>query len=517
MQNEPTAMEQESRSHRWAVGPFVALVVVCGVGTILRVHGIGQRGLWLDEALSVLYARVDWAQVVDLRRAGTNPPLYHFLLSLWVRAFGDGEAAVRMMSAVFGVASIWALYRLTRAMIDEKAAWVAAAMLCVSNMAVAYSQEARFYALNEWLSIVTTWALYAWATTGRRRHLITYTVLMIVFVWTHLYAWFVFAAHGVWMGWRLLRTGDRDPTSRRTRRDAMIAAGVIVLAFLPWLPILADQVKRVVAGYWIARPSSGAPALCLYDFLYPVDRLRVVVGALAAGGVLVAIWRRTTHRGESAPAAARPQDAPYGLLIAWLVIPTGVPFLWSLVATPIFQVKYALVAQPAALILFAWAARRMTVAAAALLAAVSLYSIHPVEYPLVFEQWREAAAIVNRDVPAGAPVYVYQDYCFFALAYYLDDVTHVTPVWETESRRGRFDPHYPNSAISLEEMLRRLGEKSSEAWLVVARVRESGGPASWEKLTRELSGLRDAVDHWELRHVDVFRLPARTSTGRASR
>jgi mannosyltransferase len=517
MQNNPTVMEEESRPHRWAVGPILVLAAMCLAGAILRVHGIGQRGLWLDEALSVLYARLDWAQVVDLRRAGTNPPLYHFLLSLWVRAFGDGEAAVRMMSAVFGVASIWTLYRLTRAMIDERAAWLAAAMLCISDMAVAYSQEARFYALNEWLSIVTTWALYAWATSGRRRHLVAYTALMVIFVWTHLYAWFVFAAHGVWMGWRILRTGERHPTFHRTRRDATIAAGVILVAFLPWVPVLVDQMKRVVAGYWIAKPSPAAPALCLYDFLYPLDRLRLVVGVLAAAGFVLAIWYRVMRRSEPAPGAARREGVPLGLLIAWLVIPTGVPFLWSLVATPIFLPKYAVVAQPAALILFAWAARRMAVAAAALLAAVSVWAIHPPEYPLMSEQWREAAAIVNRDAPAEAPVYVCQDYCFFALAYYLDDEMRVTPVWETESQRGRFDPHYPKPAISLEEMLRRLGEESGEAWLVVARVRETGGPASWQKLTRELSRLRDVVDHRALRHVDVFRLRARDSAGKPSR
>jgi hypothetical protein len=394
-------------------------------------------------------------------------------------------------------------------------------------MAVAYSQEARFYALNEWLAIVTTWALYAWATTGRRRHLIAYTALMIVFVWTHLYAWFVLAAHGAWMAWRIVRAGDRDPTVRRTRREATIAGGVIVVAFLPWVPVLVDQVKRVVAGYWIMRPSPAAPVLCLYDFLCPLDRLRFAVGALAVAGLLVAIWRWATRRRESTPQAVRPTESalgatrgvgvPFGLLIAWLVIPIGVPFLWSLVATPIFLPKYAVVAQPAALILFAWAVRRTPVVAAALLAAVSFCAIHPPEYPLVSEQWREAASIVNRDAPAEAPVYVCQDYCYFALAYYLDDKTRVTPVWERKSKRARFDPHYPNPAVSLEEMLRRLKTESGEAWLVVARVRETGGPAAWRKLTRELSTVRNVAHHWKLRGVDVFRLQAQDSAGTSSR
>jgi hypothetical protein len=267
--------------------------------------------------------------------------------------------------------------------------------------------------------------------------------------------------------------------------------------------------------------------LCLYDFLYPLDRLRLAVGAVAAAVFLVAIWRRATRRGESAPRAARHTEpasrvahrnaVPFGLLIAWLVIPIGVPFFWSLVATPIFLPKYAVVSQPAALILFAWAARRMAVVAAALLAAVSFCAIHPPESPLMFEQWREAAAIVNRDAPAEAPVYVCQDYCFFALAYYLDDETRVTPVWVTESERGRFDPHYPNPAISLEEMLRRLRTESGEAWLVVAHVRETHGPALWQRLTHELSALRSVAHHWELRSVDVFRLQARASTGKPSR
>ena len=80
-------------------------------------------------------------------------------------------------------------------------------------------------------------------------------------------------------------------------------------------------------------------------------------------GVAVLHWavRSAGRLGAAHPARAAPlADAGPPLqwchlcgVAAWTVLPILIPFLWSKLSTPIFQLKYAIVAQAPALILFA--------------------------------------------------------------------------------------------------------------------------------------------------------------------
>ena len=68
------------------------------------------------------------------------------MLWLTVRAFGDGELAVRLPSLIAGTLVIPALYELGRELYDRRTGLVAAAFAAVSPLLIWYSQEARMYA-----------------------------------------------------------------------------------------------------------------------------------------------------------------------------------------------------------------------------------------------------------------------------------------------------------------------------------------------------------------------------------
>ena len=53
--------------------PWMVLAGAVGLAAVVRTIGLGDRPLWLDEAFSVLYARLDPSTLFEFRRKGTNP------------------------------------------------------------------------------------------------------------------------------------------------------------------------------------------------------------------------------------------------------------------------------------------------------------------------------------------------------------------------------------------------------------------------------------------------------------
>ena len=159
-----------------------ALLVLAGlilVGLALRLAV--PRGIWLDEAISIHQARLSLHGLFrNLYYGDRQPPLYHLTLWLTIRAFGDGEFAVRLPSLIAGTLVIPVLYELGRELYDRRTGLIAAAFAAVSPLLIWYSQEVRMYefvALFGLLALLTqlrairngtmlNWAAYILATAA---------------------------------------------------------------------------------------------------------------------------------------------------------------------------------------------------------------------------------------------------------------------------------------------------------------------------------------------------------------
>ncbi|HUU85449.1 MAG TPA: glycosyltransferase family 39 protein [Phycisphaerae bacterium] len=498
------------RTRHVAAAALLELCLVLGIA--LRIWAIHRRPIWVDEAFSILYATVDWAEVVQMRRLGTNPPLYHFLLSGWVGLFGTSAAAIRLMSALVSVVSIGVLYALARRVSCRTTAAIAVALLAVCNFSVAYAQEARFYALIQLLSLISSLFLCRLIERQNLRDAAGYAVATSALLWTHTFGWFVLAAQVVW-----LLTAWRDPPPPGTPRRRLIRLGLLsitlaVLSFLPWVPVLLQQIAEVQRGYWIAEPSWTALAQAAHHMLVLVRPLRwpiVVVGVVMALHWLIA---RIRSRSVGQPTQTVPSDEPgrkrirrchlWGLL-AWTALPILIPFVWSRFSTPIFQVKYAIVAQAPALILFAALLTRRPVLGVAVLALLTGFWPPNRDRDLVVEEWPQAADILIQQNTTGATVFVYQDYAYFPLEYYLKGRCRVRPVYTEGQAPNAFAPYYPDDATTFDEMLSYLAESDEpEIWFVL----RWGCPRERAQLHDRIAALREIDSIWELRCVDVIRL-----------
>jgi mannosyltransferase len=132
---------------RW--WPLAALTLLAAA---LRLSTLGLQSFWYDEAFTpvhVLHPSL-WATLRSVAHTENTPPLWYVLAWADARVLGTGEVALRLPSALAGIATVpvaWALGRELEGPRARGAAAVCAALVAVNPLFVWYSQEARAYAL----------------------------------------------------------------------------------------------------------------------------------------------------------------------------------------------------------------------------------------------------------------------------------------------------------------------------------------------------------------------------------
>lgn len=158
---------------RW----LMASLIIIGWG--LRLHRLGDKSVWWDEGWSVWVARHSFVGILQQVGHDVHPPLYFWLLHAWRWGSGDSEFGLRALSALLGVLTIAAVYRLGRLVNGRATGLLAALFITVSRFSIAWSQEIRMYALVSLLAVLGVWAAIRVWDEGRPVHWLAYILSMI--------------------------------------------------------------------------------------------------------------------------------------------------------------------------------------------------------------------------------------------------------------------------------------------------------------------------------------------------
>lgn len=238
----------------WRLLPLAILLLAFG----LRMACIETRALWYDEAFAVLYAslspeRIVYGTVTPVEGAGAadvHPLFYYFLLHGWMSLVGQSPLAVRMLSVVIGMITLSLLWRLATWSFDWRTGWAVGVLAAVNPFHVAYSQEARMYALLGMGAVVATWGLLRALEGQRLRWWALYAGGAALTLYAHNLGVFTLVALHLLVAARR-QWWPRAPTL------ALADLAALVL-FAPWLvAVLPGQLGFVERGYWLERP--GAP------------------------------------------------------------------------------------------------------------------------------------------------------------------------------------------------------------------------------------------------------------------
>ena len=234
-----------------------------------------------------------------------TPPLWYVLAWADARVLGTGEVALRLLSALAGIATVPVAWAIGRELAGRRAAAIAARRWSPSNpLFVWYSQEARAYALFVLLAAARDAVLPARPSASRRRaRMAAFALSGSLALLSHYFA--VFLLDRRWSLWLLLRD--------RARRRAALPRGRGARGRRRWrcCPLISAQGghgTQWIGDWALSQPPRGDPAV-LPDRLLRAPRSATAIELLVAlpmlAGARLGLWRVLDARARSAARADR--------------------------------------------------------------------------------------------------------------------------------------------------------------------------------------------------------------------
>ncbi len=372
--------QSESQWHRF--GLLLGLLAAFA----LRLFHLGSESLWYDETVSVVLARKPIPALLAHTAGDIHPPGYYLLLHFWQQLTAPSVA--HGLEFLFAWPSLWwgllivaLTYALGRRLFHPAVALLALWLAAIQPYQIWYSQEVRMYTLGALLGLLTLWALLnyfdfkqseltnananaAQESMGHWRWLLCYAIGGALGLYTLYYFLFLLIALNLIALWLLIRFTGSAPASAfavapqqrvtcaRLAWRWIAANGLLLFFWLPWLPIFWRQATDPPVPPWRAPWQSSAElgtALSESVSAYlsgqsapiPTHWIWLVIGWLLLSTIIY-------HYANK-----KPQRLGTLLLATYTLLPLVMLIGGSLVATPLYHVRYLMLYAPPFVLLVA--------------------------------------------------------------------------------------------------------------------------------------------------------------------
>lgn len=380
------------------------LLSILILGAALRIYNLGTESFWFDEVGSV-----------DLAMRNLKPlffnmksPFYFLVLKCWMRIWGGSESGLRSLSAVFGIGSIFLIYKVAKLLFDERVGLFSAFLLSISPVHIFYSQETRNYSLLVFLTLLSMYIFIRLLREDRIKLYIYSALVNILLCYTLLHGIVVIVGQNIFFFFK----------GKRKKRWLFTQAAVLIFFLLWFIPIVTVALREPwikVSTSWIQKPqlstlletfrtfSYGGESYGGADFhICPEDQkipknVFYIFGILSFAGIFLQARSRCNEL------EYRWNRQAVLLLCIWLFLSILIPFLFSIIFFPLYLIRYIIFALPAFLIFVALGISRIkirTIQAGVILVitiltaqALNLYYTEELKI-----NWKEAFSYINANI-----------------------------------------------------------------------------------------------------------------------
>ncbi len=223
--------------------------------------------LWFDGAYSLAMARCSWTDILKFTANDFHPPLYYFILKVFIKIFGSSVFVARMVSLLPVVLTLIFARGLLKKYFGGYAVALFVLAFLASKAMVLYAVEIRMYSWAMFfVSMTHISAFYALRTDSNR----WYAGLFFFFLATFYTQYYAGLMAGISYSIFILYTLFYN--SKRVKTVLFIAL-LSFLLYLPWLIIVKKQLMVAVDDFWIA------------DFHW-TDSVKFILSLFTSGGLL---------------------------------------------------------------------------------------------------------------------------------------------------------------------------------------------------------------------------------------
>lgn len=451
----------------------ILLPLVIFAGFVLRFLYLGAESLTFDEVYSVRLAQMSFGEIVQQTSRDFHPPLYYFLLHIWTSFFGYSEAAVRALSVVLSTVTIYFVYQLAKYIFEERTALISSFLFALSYINIEASQEARMYALLGLLTVVSMYLLLLSLSSKKKRLWISYIIINILLLHTHVYSYFIIAAEFFYFFSLIFY-------SRRRFKENLLpflsSNAVTFFLFTPWFFVFYKQFVLAQKILWIPKATLLRLPETLIEYSGSLMLAVILIPLMIMSIIFISRVIKVNAQGKF---AGEFEDIEYRLsvvnvneaffLFIWLSVPVLLPFLISQFLSPIFMVKYTVASSTAFIILAGKglnniSSKTVKMSFLVLIFGLSIFNWANDLATTNKETWREAVEYLDANTGKGDVIVFNSGVCRYMYEYYSKRTDVVLIPFDPADSQLRQD--------SLKELLRPVYESHNSVWLVFSHTRD---------------------------------------------
>jgi mannosyltransferase len=240
--------------------PWWPLAALVALAAALRLSTLDLQSLWYDEAFTPVHVLRPGlgATLHAVVHSENTPPLWYVLEWGITRVLGTGAVALRLLSALAGVATVPVAWALGRELAGRRTALAAGALVAVNPLFVWYSQEARAYSLFALCSALALLFCLRAARAPTPARLAAFAASSSLALLTHYFAVFLVAPMALWLllgapgAARETPPEVSAPDGRAgSPRPTLLACGAVAAVAVALLPLALAQGGH--GSQWIGR------------------------------------------------------------------------------------------------------------------------------------------------------------------------------------------------------------------------------------------------------------------------
>lgn len=432
---------------------LVILALILLLGSFLRIYGLGDESFWIDESATAYASQKGPSYIINniytkavlipeyfpeyVNKGGGEAPLYYILAAYWTKLFGLSEFKLRLLSALFGIMSIYLIFLVGKLLFNTRIGLISAFIIALNHQNIYYSQEARCYSMLVFFTLLSVYFLMRALHENRNIFWFGYSICSIILIYAHYLSFFILMFEYLYIAifWK---------SYKKYLKKSIISGLAIFVAYTPWIPVFLRQSMNTYYSYYsLFKPNLYNLAsifVQINSWVSPDFPTRIALRNMDIASIPISGWFLiatvlliTLLLGITFLigvfkyrkfAVSNIKNKYNVFLLLWFLIPIFVPFVLSIIfptATITGIVRYVLFATPAYYILASKGISEMRKHYKLILILFVLLSIFPLySYYSNFDkgQWVDVANYLKVHRQKDEFIIIHKEVAILPLSYY---------------------------------------------------------------------------------------------------